>query len=55
MPYGPLIIVAILFIAAAAGALAWQEGSLVRGRWLAAHYDRRYQDNLAARGQRPRT
>ena len=55
MPYGPLIIVTILLIAAAAGALAWQEGALVRGRWLAARYDRRYQENLAARGQRPRT
>jgi hypothetical protein len=56
MPYGPLIILAILFIAAAASALAWQEGFLVRGRRLAARYDRRYQANLAARNQRrPRT
>jgi len=55
MPYGPLIILAILLIAAAAVALAWQEVSLVRGSWLAARYDRRYQENLAARGRRPRT
>lgn len=55
MPYGPLIILAILLIAVAASALAWQEALLVRGRWLAARYDRRYQANLAARGRRPRT
>jgi hypothetical protein len=55
MPYGPLIIVAILLITAAAATLAWLEVPLVRGRWLTARYDRRYQDNLAARGRRPRT
>jgi len=55
MTYGPLIIVAILLITGAAVALAWHEVSLVRGRRLAARYDRRYQANLAARGRLPRT
>jgi len=55
MPYGPLIIVAILVIAAAAVTLGWHELALVRGRRLAQRYDRRYEANLAARGRRPRT
>jgi len=55
MPYGPLIILAILIISVAASALAWGDLALVRGRRLAARYDRRYQENLAARGRLPRT
>ena len=50
---GRLALCAVALIAASA--LAWGDLALVRGRRLAARYDRRYQENLAARGRLPRT
>jgi len=56
MNYGPLIVLCILVISAAAVALAYMEVPLVRGRLVARSFDRRFEANRQQRlTRRPRT